>query len=302
MKEIMCNTKTTVIGFIGTGVMGKSMASHLIKAGYKVLVYNRTPARAQGLIDNGAIWKETVAEISLESDVIITMVGYPQDVKEIYLGEEGILHYAKEETYVIDMTTSSPILAREIHKKASQKNIHALDAPVSGGDVGAQKATLAIMVGGNKKDFDAMKPILELMGTNIVLQGEAGSGQHTKMCNQIAIASNMIGVCEAMVYAKQAGLNQNTVLQSIETGAAGSWSLSNLAPRMIKGDFEPGFYIKHFIKDMRIALESAEEMKLSTPGLKLAKSLYDNLANEGAQNSGTQALYKLLDKQLLHLS
>ncbi|MGK3722098.1 NAD(P)-dependent oxidoreductase [Priestia megaterium] len=298
----MCNIKTTVVGFIGTGVMGKSMASHLIKAGYKVLVYNRTPDRAQELIDNGAIWKNTIGELSSESNIIITMVGYPEDVEQVYLGEEGILHHAKEGSYVIDMTTSSPLLAQRIHKLAAEKNIYALDAPVSGGDIGAQKATLAIMVGGNKRDFDSIKPIFELMGTNIVLQGEAGAGQHTKMCNQIAIASNMIGVCEAMVYAKQSGLDQKRVLESIETGAAGSWSLSNLAPRMIKGNFEPGFYIKHFIKDMRIALESAEEMKLLTPGLRLAKTLYDDLANQGAQNDGTQALYKLLDKQLSHLS
>ncbi|MGE6833482.1 NAD(P)-dependent oxidoreductase [Priestia megaterium] len=298
----MYNSKTAVIGFIGTGVMGKSMANHLINSGYKVLVYNRTPARAQELIDNGAIWKDTIGELSSESNIIITMVGYPEDVEEVYLGEEGILRYAKEGSYVIDMTTSSPLLAQKVHTLALEKNIYALDAPVSGGDIGAQKGTLAIMVGGEKKDFDAMKPIFELMGTNIVLQGKAGAGQHTKMCNQIAIASNMIGVCEAMVYAKQSGLDQKRVLESIETGAAGSWSLSNLAPRMIEGNFEPGFYIKHFIKDMKIALESAEEMKLLTPGLRLAKSLYNDLANQGAHNEGTQALYRLLDKQLSHLS
>ncbi|MFD0772076.1 NAD(P)-dependent oxidoreductase [Bacillus sp. CGMCC 1.60114] len=298
----MYNTKNAIIGFIGTGVMGKSMATHLIKAGYTVLVYNRTPARSQELIENGAIWKETVAEIAAQANIIITMLGYPKDVEEIYLGEKGILHHAKSGTYVIDMTTSSPILARNIYEIACEKGIHTLDAPVSGGDIGAKKATLAIMVGGEQQDFDAMKPIFELMGTNIILQGKAGAGQHAKMCNQIAIASNMIGVCEAMVYAKQAGLDPKTVLKSIETGAAGSWSLSNLAPRMINGDFEPGFYIKHFIKDMRIALESAKEMGLSTPGLQLAKSLYDELADKGAENNGTQALYKLLDKQLSHKS
>ncbi|HEK9104059.1 TPA: NAD(P)-dependent oxidoreductase [Bacillus pseudomycoides] len=298
----MYNTKNAIIGFIGTGVMGKSMATHLIKAGYTVLVYNRTPARSQELIENGAIWKETVAEIAAQANIIITMVGYPKDVEGIYFGEKGILHHAKSGTYVIDMTTSSPILARNIYEIAREKGIHTLDAPVSGGDIGAQKATLAIMVGGEQQDFDAMKPIFKLMGTNIILQGKAGAGQHTKMCNQIAIASNMIGVCEAMVYAKQAGLDSKAVLRSIETGAAGSWSLSNLAPRMINEDFEPGFYIKHFIKDMRIALESAKEMGLSTPGLQLAKSLYDELADKGAENNGTQALYTLLDKQSLHTS
>lgn len=293
----MCKTKKSTIGFIGTGVMGKSMAGHLIKAGYKTLVYNRTPERAKELIEQGAVWKETVAEISAEANIIITMVGYPRDVEEIYFGEQGILKHAKPGTYVIDMTTSSPILAQKIYKAAKEKQIHALDAPVSGGDIGARNAQLAIMIGGENSDFEAVKPILELMGKNIVLQGPAGSGQHTKMCNQIAIASNMIGVCEAMVYARKSGLDPNTVLQSIETGAAGSWSLSNLAPRMIKGDFEPGFYIKHFIKDMGIALESAKEMGMMTPGLELAKSLYDELANQGEENSGTQALYKLLNQQ-----
>ncbi|MED4285245.1 NAD(P)-dependent oxidoreductase [Priestia megaterium] len=298
----MKNEKTTVIGFIGTGVMGKSMAKHLVKAGYKVLIYNRTVSRTQELVDIGAIRKDTIAELSSESNVIITMVGYPSDVEEVYLGQEGILQNAKSGTYVVDMTTSSPILAKKIYEEALRKDIYALDAPVSGGDIGAQKGTLAIMVGGQKNHFDAIKPVLDIMGTNIVLQGEAGAGQHTKMCNQIAIASNMIGVSEALVYAKKAGLDQARVLNSIETGAAGSWSLSNLAPRMIKGDFEPGFYIKHFIKDMKIALEVAEEMNLSTPGLKLAKSLYEELAELGEQDKGTQALYKLLDKQLASLS
>ncbi|MED4240496.1 NAD(P)-dependent oxidoreductase [Priestia megaterium] len=293
----MSNNHKT-IGFIGTGVMGKSMAGHIINKGHKVLVYNRTQSRAKELVDKGAVWIETVGELAEQSDIIITMVGYPQDVKEVYLGEEGILNKAKKGTYAIDMTTSSPILARDIHSKAIERGIHTLDAPVSGGDVGAQQAKLAIMVGGLKEDFDYVKPILELMGTNIVLQGEPGSGQHTKMCNQIAIASNMIGVCEAILYAEKAGLDPNVVLQSIETGAAGSWSLSNLAPRMIKGDFEPGFYIKHFIKDMKIAIESAEEMKLYTPGLKLAKSLYEKLQEDKQENKGTQALYLLLANQV----
>ncbi|MBT2701134.1 NAD(P)-dependent oxidoreductase [Bacillus sp. ISL-40] len=295
----MCRTKRATIGFIGTGVMGKSMAGHLIKAGYKTLVYNRTPERAKELIEQGAVWKETVAEISAEANIIITMVGYPQDVEEIYFGERGILKYAIPGTYVIDMTTSSPILAQKIYEAAKEKQIHALDAPVSGGDIGARNAQLAIMIGGENSDFEAMKPILELMGKNIVLQGPAGSGQHTKMCNQIAIASNMLGVCEALLYAKKSGLDPNTVLKSIETGAAGSWSLSNLGPRMIKGDFEPGFYIKHFIKDMKIAIESAEEINLSTPGLKLAKFLYEELEAEGKGDKGTQTLYQLLDRQLL---
>lgn len=286
------------IGFIGTGVMGKSMAGHLLNAGYRVHVYNRTKAKAEELISRGAVWNDTVAELSAQADVIITMVGYPKDVEETYLGTEGILAHAKEDAYVIDMTTSSPLLARKIYEAAKEKNIHALDAPVSGGDIGAREARLAIMVGGDEAAFTAMQPIFEKMGANIVYQGPAGSGQHTKMCNQIAIASGMIGVCEAMVYAKRAGLNPENVLKSISTGAAGSWSLSNLAPRMLQGDFAPGFYIKHFIKDMGIALEAAEEMGMMTPGLKLTKSLYDELAEKGEENSGTQALYKLIDEQL----
>ena len=294
----MSKTNQTTIGFIGTGVMGKSMAGHLLKAGYKTLIYNRTPERAKELIEQGAILAETVAELAAESNIIITMVGYPHDVKEVYLSHAGILNHAKPGTYVIDMTTSSPLLAQKIYATAKEKQIHALDAPVSGGDIGARNAQLAIMVGGDATDFNAIKPVFEIMGKNIVLQGPAGSGQHTKMCNQIAIATNMIGVCEAIVYAKNAGLDPSTVLQSIETGAAGSWSLSNLAPRIINGDFEPGFYIKHFIKDMGIALEAAKEMNMWTPGLSLAKSLYDELANQGIENKGTQALYKLLEQGL----
>lgn len=282
-----------VVGFIGIGVMGKSMAAHLLRAGYQVLIYTRTKTKAEELIQQGAVWKETVAELAADCDVIITMVGYPKDVEETYLGERGILHHARPGTYVLDMTTSRPTLAKKIYEAAKEKGIYSLDAPVSGGDIGAKEARLTIMVGGDRDVFEAMLPILQKMGKNIVLQGQAGAGQHTKMCNQIAIASNMMGVCEAMAYASKAGLDPSTVLQSIEAGAAGSWSLSNLAPRMIAGNFEPGFYIKHFIKDMNIALEAAEEMKLLTPGLKLAKSLYEELAAKGEAESGTQALFKL---------
>jgi 3-hydroxyisobutyrate dehydrogenase len=280
------------IGFIGLGVMGKSMAHHLLKAGYPLLVYTRTKEKANDLIEEGAVWKGTVAELAKESDVVITMVGYPQDVEEIYFGEKGILANAKEGTYVIDMTTSTPTLAKKIYEAAKARNIYALDAPVSGGDIGARQGTLTIMVGGDEEVFSACKPILERLGTNIILQGKAGAGQHTKMCNQIAIASNMIGVCEALAYAKRSGLDPFKVLESISQGAAGSWSLSNLAPRMLSGDFKPGFYVKHFIKDMKIALEEAEKMNLQLPGLALAKSMYEELAKAGEENSGTQALYK----------
>ncbi|AGT31341.1 oxidoreductase [Geobacillus genomosp. 3] len=280
------------IGFIGLGVMGKSMAHHLLKAGYPLLVHTRTKEKALDLLEEGAVWKDTIADLAREADVVMTMVGYPHDVEQVYLGEGGILENARPGTYVIDMTTSTPTLARAIYEAAKQKGIHALDAPVSGGDIGAREGTLTIMVGGDEEVFLACKPILERLGTNIVLQGKAGAGQHTKMCNQIAIATNMIGVCEAMAYAKRAGLDPLKVLESIAKGAAGSWSLSNLAPRMLSGDFAPGFYIKHFIKDMKIALEEAERMNLPLPGLALAKQMYEELAQTGEENSGTQALYK----------
>jgi len=293
----MAETKRqTVIGFIGTGVMGKSMAGNLLKAGYPLLVYNRTRAKAEELAKLGAVVKDTVGELAREADVVITMVGYPRDVEEVYFGAGGIFQHARPGTYLIDMTTSTPALAEKIYKEAQARQMYALDAPVSGGDIGAREARLTIMVGGDEEVFAHLRPILERMGTNIVLQGKAGAGQHTKMCNQIAIASNMMGVCEAIAYAKKAGLDPQNVLRSIEAGAAGSWSLSNLAPRMIRGDFAPGFYVKHFIKDMGIALEAAKEMGLDTPGLALAKRLYEQLAEAGEENSGTQALFKLYDR------
>lgn len=288
--------KKLKIGFIGTGVMGKNMATHILNSGLTLYIYNRTKLHAQSLLDAGAIWKETVAKLSSEVEVIISMVGYPKDVEEIYFGDQGIINNAKTDSTIIDMTTSKPSLAKQIYKEAKAYGINALDAPVSGGDIGAKNANLTIMVGGDQEIFKKMEPIFKLMGKNIVLQGNAGAGQHTKMCNQIAIASNMIGVCEAIIYAKKAGLNPETVLKSIESGAAGSWSLSNLAPKMIKGDFEPGFYVKHFVKDMNIALSEAKEMGIATPGLKLSKELYDKLITQGKENDGTQVLYQLLDK------
>ncbi|MEK3785589.1 NAD(P)-dependent oxidoreductase [Paenibacillus sp. FSL K6-1230] len=282
----------TVVGFIGIGVMGKSMAGHIRRAGYELHVYTRTAAKAQELIELGAVWQESPAHLAEICDVIITMIGYPKDVEEVYLGAEGLVQHAKKGAYLIDMTTSSPLLAARIHEAAAARGLHALDAPVSGGDIGARDARLSIMCGGAEDDFAAVLPILELMGANVVLQGKPGAGQHTKMCNQIAIAAGMIGVCEALAYARTAGLDPAQVLKSIESGAAGSWSLSNLGPRMIAGDFEPGFYVKHFIKDMGIALEAAKEMKLETPSLALAESLYRELAALGYEEKGTQVLYK----------
>ncbi len=288
--------KDDVIGFIGLGVMGNSMAGHLQNAGYALNVYNRTKKRAQPLIDKGAKWQDSVADVAANSNIIITIVGFPHDVEEVYLGAEGIIANAEPGSLLIDMTTSKPNLAQQIANDAAARNIASVDAPVSGGDLGAKEARLSIMVGANEDAFERAKPVLEIMGKNIVLQGAAGSGQHTKMCNQIAIASLMIGVVEAMEYAKQSGLEPFTVLKSIESGAAGSWSLSNIAPRALKEDFAPGFYVKHFIKDMGIAIDSAREMNLDLPGLLLAKKLYDKLAELGYENDGTQALFRLYNE------
>jgi 3-hydroxyisobutyrate dehydrogenase len=282
-----------IIGFIGTGVMGRSMATHLLKNGYELHIYTRTKEKAKDLVDIGAVWCENPMELAKNSEVILTMVGFPSDVEEVYFGQKGLLSHAKSGTYLIDMTTSSPSLAKRIYDDAKKRELFALDAPVSGGDIGARDATLTIMVGGDEVAFQEIKPILSLLGKNIILQGLAGAGQHTKMCNQIAIASNMVGVCEALAYAENAGLDPESVLATISAGAAGSWSLSNLAPRIITDNFEPGFYIKHFIKDMKIALEEADHMEINVPGLSLAKRLYEKVSELGEENSGTQALYKL---------
>lgn len=292
----MLTKENTVIGFIGAGVMGSSMANHLLKAGYRVIVSSRTKEKAEALLKNGAKWADSPKLVAEEANVIITIVGYPADVREVYLGENGLIPNGKADTYLLDMTTSTPSLAVEIYEEAKKKGMHALDAPVSGGDIGAREARLSIMVGGDEEDFKKVLPLFGVLGTNIVYQGKAGSGQHTKMCNQIVIASGMVGVCEAIVYAERSGLNPETVLKSISSGAAGSWSLSNLAPRMIQGNFEPGFYIKHFIKDMTIALEEAERMGMEAPGLSLTLSLYKQLAEKGEGNSGTQALYKYWER------
>ncbi|HEX6594151.1 MAG TPA: NAD(P)-dependent oxidoreductase [Bacillota bacterium] len=289
---------TKRIGFIGTGVMGKSMVENLLQERYSVHVFTRTRSKAATLIEGGAIWEDSVAELSRVTDVIITMVGDPQDVEDVYFGAGGIIENAKTGTYIIDMTTSKPSLAKEIFNRATRYGLYALDAPVSGGDIGAKNGTLSIMVGGEKQAFDTLLPLFNVLGENIILQGPAGAGQHTKMSNQITIASNMIGVCEAISYAEKAGLDPVRVLDSITTGAAGSWSLSNLAPRMIQGDFNPGFYIKHFIKDMKIAIESAKEMGLSTPGLELSLTLYQKLDEAGYGDRGTQALIKMFTDEM----
>lgn len=284
-----------VAGFIGLGVMGQSMAGHILNAGYELHVYTRTKKTAENIISKGAIWEASVSELSTKCDVIVTIVGFPTDVEEVYLGNDGILKHAKKGALVIDMTTSSPDLAAKIAEKAAEKGIDSLDAPVSGGDLGAQNATLTIMVGGDKTVFDKAFPLFEVMGKNIVLQGGPGSGQHTKMANQIAIAAGMVGVCESLAYAKKSGLDPATVLKSIGKGAAESWTLNNLGPRMIAQNIEPGFYIKHFIKDMNIAVSSARQMGLGTPGLDLTLSLYEKMVKMGYEDKGTQALFRLFE-------
>ncbi len=284
------------IGFIGLGVMGASMASLLLGGGYELTVFNRTKEKAELLLAKGAKWAETPAEVAASSEVVITIVGYPKDVEDVYLGPNGILE-TKKGGYVVDMTTSSPILAKRIFKEAKAKGIAALDAPVSGGDIGARNGQLVIMVGGERQAFNELKPIFELMGRTIRYFGEAGSGQYTKMVNQIAIASGMVGVAEAIAFAKKAGLNATDVIETISEGAAASWSLSNLGPRMVRGDTAPGFFIKHIIKDLKIALECAEEMHIEMPGLTLAKRLYDQLAARGMEDCGTQTLIQWYTKQ-----
>ncbi|EHP6531617.1 NAD(P)-dependent oxidoreductase [Listeria monocytogenes] len=280
------------IGFVGTGVMGSSMAAHLLEAGYEVSVYTRTKTKAKDLIDKGAIWTDTPGELASKVDILISMVGYPKDVEELYLGENGFLENLAVGTVAIDMTTSSPALAKKIARLGLEKGIDVLDAPVSGGDIGARNGTLSIMVGGSEEVFLKVKSIFDILGSSVVLQGDAGAGQHTKMVNQIAIASNMIGVTEAIIYAEAAGLNPSRVLDSISGGAAGSWSLTNLIPRVLKDDFSPGFFIKHFIKDMGIAISEARQMGLELPGLTLAEKMYQTLAEQGLSEEGTQALIK----------
>lgn len=280
----------TRIGWIGTGVMGASMCGRLIDAGYAATVYNRTAAKAAPLVAKGAKAAGSPAEVAAASDVVFTIVGHPSDVREVILGDAGALSAAAPGTILVDMTTSEPSLAVEIAEAARAKGVHSLDAPVSGGDVGAREGRLSIMIGGDEAVAESLRPLFEAMGRTIVRQGGPGAGQHTKMVNQTLIASNMVGVCEALLYAHRAGLDPETVLRSVGPGAAGSWSLSNLAPRMIAGDYEPGFFVEHFLKDMGIALAESRRMGLAMPGLALAEQLYWAVAAQGKGRKGTQAL------------
>jgi 3-hydroxyisobutyrate dehydrogenase len=284
------------VGFIGLGIMGASMAARLAAAGYPLHVYNRTRAKAEPLIEAGASWHATPKALAQASDVIITIVGMPDDVRALYLGDDGLIVNARRDAVLIDMTTSSPQLAEELAAHAAVRGVHMLDAPVSGGDIGAREGRLSIMVGGAADVLARVEPMLRCLGTNIVLQGGPGAGQHTKLCNQIVIASTMLGVCEGLAYAHSAGLDPQTVLSAIGGGAAGGFQLNNLGPRIAKGDFAPGFFIEHFIKDMRIAHEEAAHMGRELPGLDLVRSLYQKLAEQGFTRNGTQALFKLYER------
>jgi len=294
MKPI--TPESTSIGWIGTGVMGLSMCSNLIKAGYQTNIFSRTQERANSLIQQGAKWCESPQAVASCSDVTFSIVGFPSDVREVHLGPEGTLAGAKSGSVIIDMTTSEPSLAIEIATAAQAKGIHSIDAPVSGGDVGAQHGTLSIMIGGDSEVVEKLQPLLSIMGKTIIHQGPAGAGQHTKMVNQTLIATNMIGVCEALLYAHKAGLDLETVMKSVSSGAAGSWSLSNLGPRIIDKNFDPGFFVEHFIKDMGIALAESQKLGLSLPGLALAHQLYLGLAAQGGSRLGTHALQLTLAK------
>jgi len=280
----------TKIGWIGTGVMGSSMCGHLMDKGFTATVYNRTRDKAAGLIEKGAVWADTPRAVAEASDIVFTIVGFPHDVRTVVLGEDGALAGCKEGDILVDMTTSEPSLAVEIAELAAGKGVQSVDAPVSGGDVGAKEARLSIMIGGDKSTVDALQPCWDAMGKTIVHQGGPGAGQHTKMVNQTLIATNMIGVCEALLYGYKAGLDLPTVMQSVASGAAGSWSLSNLGPRIIDNNFDPGFFVEHFIKDMGIALDEAKRMGLSLPGLALGHQLYLALQAQGHGRDGTHAL------------
>jgi 3-hydroxyisobutyrate dehydrogenase len=282
------------IGWIGTGVMGGAMCGHMIDAGHRVQVYNRTRTKAAGLIARGALWCDTPMAVAEMSDVIFSIVGSPRDVQQVLLGADGVLAGARPGAVIVDMTTSGPDLAAAVYDQAKAKGVAALDAPVSGGDVGARQATLAIMVGGDQESFDRVRPLLSVMGRHIALMGAAGAGQHTKMCNQILIAGTMIGVVESLLYARRAGMSLDAVIDVIGQGAASSWAINTLGRRIAQGDFDPGFYIRHFVKDMGIALAEARRMNLALPGLALVNQFYMAAMAQGGENLGTQGLYRVL--------
>jgi 3-hydroxyisobutyrate dehydrogenase len=290
--------KNTCIGWIGTGVMGFSMCQHFLTAGYSVAVFNRTQSKATKLIEQGALWCDSPQQIASRCDVIFTILGYPADVEQVYFSETGLFAGLKSNKIVVDMTTTKPMLAEKINHHAEKIGAFAIDAPVSGGDIGAKNVALSIMAGGEKAVFDVLKPLFEILGNKIIYHGLAGKGQHAKMCNQILVAGNMIGACECLLYGFKAGLNPDALIESVSSGAAASWSITHLGPRIVKRDFEPGFYVEHFIKDMSIALHEAQAMNLALPGLALVQQLYIALKAQGHGEKGTQALMLALE----HLS
>jgi 3-hydroxyisobutyrate dehydrogenase len=292
--------QNTTIGWIGTGVMGASMLSNIQKQGYDTIVYNRTKSKARPLLDAGAKWAGSPKAVAAQSGVVFTIVGFPDDVRDVYLGEDGILQSIVKGSILVDMTTTEPSLAEEIYKAARSRSVSSIDAPVSGGDIGAKNGTLSIMVGGDREAIDRVMPLFEMLGKNIVYQGAAGKGQHTKMCNQITIAGTMIGVCESLLYGYRAGLDLPTMLKSISGGAAACWTLNNLAPAIVERNFDPGFYVEHFVKDMGIALAEANRMGLALPGLALVKQMYEAVKAQGHGKLGTQALTLALE-QLSHI-
>lgn len=284
----------TRLGWIGTGVMGSSMCGHLVAAGYRVAVCSRTPAKAAPLVEAGAELRSHPGEVAADSDIVFVMVGYPSEVEQVVLGAGGVVERCRPGTVIIDMTTNDPAMSADIARRAGEQGAHALDAPVSGGDVGARAGRLSIMVGGDPSVLEAVRPCLELLGATIVHQGGPGAGQHTKLVNQTLIAGTMVSLCEALLYASRAGLDPHEVLRSVAVGAAGSWSLDNLAPRILAGDYQPGFYVDHFVKDLGLVLESARRLRLSMPGLALAEQLYVALQAQGHGRLGTQALHLAL--------
>jgi len=294
----MATTNETLprVGWIGTGVMGGSMCSHLLHKGYPVVVNTRTKAKADGLVEHGATWVDTPKAVSEQSDIVFTIVGFPADVREVYFGADGVLSAARTGHVFVDMTTTEPTLAKEIYDAAHAHGADSVDAPVSGGDVGARNATLTIMIGGDRATVDRLMPLFETMGKRVLYQGGPGAGQHTKMSNQIVIAGTMVAMCEALLYGHKAGLSLETTVETIRGGAAGCWGLDNLAPRILKRDFAPGFVVEHFIKDMAIALAEADRMKIALPGLALAHQLYAIVRAQGHGRRGTQALMLALEE------
>lgn len=284
---------TKTIGFIGTGVMGSSIVKHLLAADYAVTVHNRTKSKTDELIQLGAKWADSPAEVTAKSEIVFTIVGYPQDVEQTYFGENGIFTTATQNHILVDMTTSTPTLAQKVYQEGKERGIEVLDAPVSGGDLGAKNGTLTIMVGGEERTYEKVRPIFNVFSAKVNLQGGAGSGQHTKMANQIMIAGTMMGMAELLAYANAADLDLEKVLDTVGGGSAQNWSLSNYGPRILKEDYTAGFFVKHFIKDLKIALDESEKMNLDLPSTRLAKQLYEDLALKGFENDGTQAIIKL---------